>query len=216
MKVLIITGGTIHPGFVKSYIQGKHFDRIIVADSGLEKVKESALVPTDIIGDFDSLKNKELLLEYKKRGVPVQTFPVKKDYTDTHLAVLFAARLHPSRITILGATGTRYDHSLANIGLLQWLCDQGTGCVIADEHNEIEMLRGPGEKCYKKDSRLPFFSLLAWGGQARGIDLSGFAYPLENGILTTDISRGISNEITGETARVKLKSGYLLIIRSCD
>ena len=128
-----------------------------MADSGLEKVKESALVPTDIIGDFDSLKNKELLLEYEKRGVPVQTFPVKKDYTDTHLAVLFAAGLHPSRITILGATGTRYDHSLANIGLLQWLCDQGISCVIIDEHNEIEMLRGPGEKCYKKDSRLPFF-----------------------------------------------------------
>lgn len=216
MDILVVTGGHINAGFVRRYLQGKSFDRIIAADAGLLWCRRLNLIPTDILGDFDSLQERELLKIYQDMGIPVQTFPARKDYTDTHLALMFAAKLHPSRIVLLGATGTRYDHALANIGLLQWMSRQRIRCVLIDEHNEMEMLCGPEERAYDKKHQLPFFSLLAWGGDALGIDLEGFSYPLKNALLTTDISLGISNELVEETGRVRLKSGYLLVIRSSD
>lgn len=200
----------------RAYLEDKRYDRIIAADSGLDHAKKLGIMPTDILGDFDSLEDKSLLEDCREKGISIHTFPSRKDYTDTHLALMYAKDLCATRITLLGATGSRYDHSLANIGLLAWLADQGIEGTIADEHNEMEMLKGPAEKEYKKDSRWPWFSLLAWGGEVTGINLTGFSYPLEDGTLTPDISLGISNEITSETASLKLESGHLLVIRSTD
>lgn len=216
MDVLIISGGHIDVDFAEKYIKVNYFDRIIAADAGLSGCRALNLMPTDILGDFDSLKDKKLLDYYRKQGVSVRTFPAKKDYTDTHLAISLAVELSPDMITILGATGTRYDHALANISLLQWIADQRLNGRLVDEHNTMEMLCGPCSRDFRKDERLPFFSLIAWGGKADGIDLNGFSYPLKGGTLTTDISLGVSNTLIGESGRVSLKSGHLLVIRSCD
>ena len=62
----------------------------------------------------------------------------------------YAIDLKAEEVTILGATGTRYDHTLANISLLALLRDEGIDAQIVDVHNEIEILRGPAEKKYKK------------------------------------------------------------------
>jgi thiamine pyrophosphokinase len=216
MQALIISGGRVDVESTLTYLERKRYDRIIVADSGLDHAEKLGIMPTDILGDFDSLEDKDFLEACREKGIPVHTFPSRKDYTDTHLALLYAKDIEASSVTIIGATGSRYDHSLANIGLLGWLADQNIDGKIVDKHNEIEMLKGPAEKEYKKDSSWPFFSLLAWGGEVTGVTLKGFSYPLEDGTLTTDISLGISNEITSETARVSLRSGYLLVVRSSD
>ena len=102
--LLIVSGGSIDINFSKEYIKDKKNDRIIAADSGLAHCKELGIAPTDILGDFDSLKNKELLEEYRKKGIPLRELPTRKDYTDTHLAVKYAVDLKPQRVTILGAT----------------------------------------------------------------------------------------------------------------
>ncbi|MCO7152764.1 hypothetical protein NIA73_04900 [Anaerobutyricum hallii] len=65
--LLIVSGGSIDINFSKEYIKDKKYDRIIAADSGLAHCKEIGIEPTDILGDFDSLKNKELLEEYRKK-----------------------------------------------------------------------------------------------------------------------------------------------------
>ena len=130
--LLIVSGGSIDINFSKEYIKDKKYDRIIAADSGLAHCKEIGIEPTDILGDFDSLKNKELLEEYRKKGIPLREFPTRKDYTDTHLAVKYAVDLKPQKVTILGATGTRYDHALANISLLAFLKDNGIDGTVID------------------------------------------------------------------------------------
>ncbi|MBQ9157106.1 MAG: thiamine diphosphokinase [Eubacterium sp.] len=215
-NILIITGGHIDLEFAGEYIKDKRFERIIAADAGLACCRELDIMPTDILGDFDSLKNLEVLEYYKDQGVPVRTFPVRKDYTDTHLALSYAADLKPEMVTILGATGTRYDHALANIGLLSRMEGKGILCKIIDRHNEMEMLTGPGKREFKRRDDLPYLSLLAWGGRVTGIDLSGFSYPLTDGTLSCDVSLGISNELIEDMGTVKIRSGCLLIIRSRD
>lgn len=221
--LLIISGGSIDVDFSRKYLKDKNYDRIIAADSGLAHCKEIGIEPTDILGDFDSLKNKELLEEYRKKGIPLREFPTRKDYTDTHLAVKYAMDLKPEKVTILGATGTRYDHALANISLLALLKDEGIEAKIVDAHNEIEMLHGPEERKYLRsdirnpqDSTKEFFSIIAFSPEVTGIDEEGFSYPLHQATLYNKESVGVSNEIVDEEATLRLKSGYLLTMRTRD
>lgn len=202
--------------FASEYVQQKEFDRIIAADSGLVFCHKLHLVPTDILGDFDSLQDTDLLDYYVAAGIPIKTFPVRKDYTDTHLAVEYAMDLAPGEVILLGATGSRYDHTLANIGMLEKFARAHISGKIIDEHNEIEMLCGQKEKIYQKDSKRKFFSLLAWGGEVSGIDLIGFSYPLTNASLIPAVSLGISNELMEEHGTLRVRKGNLLVIRSSD
>ena len=221
--LLIVSGGSIDINFSKEYIKDKKYDRIIAADSGLAHCKEIGIEPTDILGDFDSLKNKELLEEYRKKGIPLREFPTRKDYTDTHLAVKYAVDLKPQKVTILGATGTRYDHALANISLLAFLKDNGIEAKIVDAHNEIEMLHGPEERKYlRSDIKNPqnpgkeYFSIIAFSPEVTGIDEEGFSYSLKNGTLYNKESVGVSNEIMAKEATLRVKTGYLLVLITRD
>ena len=230
MKILIVTGGRISLPFASAFIKQQGFDRIIAADSGLAACQELGLPPTDILGDFDSLKNRDLLTCYREMGIPIREFPSRKDYTDTELAVLYARDLwmeekeedNPddpdpeSRVWILGATGTRLDHTLSNLGALVTMTELGIPCTILDDHNEIELLKGPTEKKYLPRSPRDYISLLSLAGTARGIDLIGFSYPMKDGELPPYVSLGISNEITEKEATLRLKEGCLLVIRAQD
>ena len=75
MKILIVTGGCISLPFAEEFIKQRVFDRIIAADSGLAACRDLGLTPTDILGDFDSLKNRDLLTHYREMGIPVREFP---------------------------------------------------------------------------------------------------------------------------------------------
>lgn len=222
-KVLIVSGGSIDIDFSREYIQARQYDHIIAADSGLAYCKEIGIEPTDILGDFDSLKNKELLEEYRRKGISLREFPTRKDYTDTHLAVKYAVDLKAQQVTILGATGTRYDHALANISLLAYLKDNGIKAKIVDAHNEIEMLRGPEERKYlRSDVKNPqntkkeYFSIIAFSPEVTGIDEEGFSYPLSNATLYNKESVGVSNEIVEKVATLRVKTGYLLTLITRD
>lgn len=222
-QLLIVSGGSIDIDFAKKYLKERRFERIVAADSGLAHCREIGIEPTDILGDFDSLKNHELLEEYREKGIPLREFPTRKDYTDTHLAVKYAIDLAPKEVTILGATGTRYDHALANISLLALLSDAGIRAHIVDAHNEIEMLHGPAERKYyrndqadDKEAKKEFFSIIAFSPEVTGIDEEGFSYPLHQATLYNKESVGVSNEIVEKEATLRLKSGYLIVMRTRD
>ena len=138
------------------------------------------------------------------------------NFRHTELAVEYAIDLSPEKVTLLGATGTRYDHALANIGMLEKLTTLGISGKIVDKNNEIEMLCGKNEKMYRKIPERKFFSLVAWGGDVTGIDLIGFSYPLNDATLRPSQSLGISNELADETGILRMKTGKLLVIRSAD
>lgn len=214
--VLIVTGGTTDVEFARIYLKDKIFRHIIAADSGVAACRRLGLLPTDILGDFDSLNDKEELSFYEKLGIPIHTFPRRKDYTDTHLAVEYAGSLKPDTVTLLGATGTRLDHTLANISMLSRLECMGIRAKIVDRYNEISMVCGQQERTYEKSARRKYVSLIAWGGPVKGIDLEGFSYPLRNAGLEPDLSIGISNEIEKEYGTLRIKEGNLLVIRSTD
>ena len=140
MRVVIISGGHIDDVFALHYLKEYNYDCMIAADSGMDFLYRNHLIPDVIAGDFDSAQLEGL--QYFKGLNDVQIIqlnPVKDD-TDTENVLREAIRRGATEITILGATGTRLDHVLANVYLLGLGLEAGVNIVIVDAHNRIRMV----------------------------------------------------------------------------
>lgn len=121
---------------------GKYFDNadfVICADGGAYHLREFGIVPDIMLGDFDSIDLSDY--EFFSSKTNVLKYPVKKDQTDSEIAVLLAAKKGFNPIYLIGAMGNRIDHTMANIMLMFKLLDMGITCVVADEHNELYALK---------------------------------------------------------------------------
>lgn len=215
IKVLIVTGGNISLTFMKEYLTERIFDKIIAVDKGLEAVQALSLKPDYIIGDFDSV-SKEVISYYKTLdGVEVAEYNPMKDASDTELAILSAMELKPEEIVILGATGTRADHMMANVSLLYLPLKENIKTSLVDAHNKIYLINHD-TVLYRKKLHGPYVSLLPFTETVKGVTLKGFLYPLEKKTLTLGSSLSISNEVTEEKAEILTESGILLVIEAKD
>ena len=137
MRTCIISGGMIEPDFAFPYLQKQQFDIILAADRGLEFCYHYQIIPTYILGDFDSL-SPEILNYYKENHVaPIREFNPMKDNTDTDIAFQQAIVLGSSEITILGATGGRLDHFLSIVQNLKTAWEKKIPAYIVDSRNLI-------------------------------------------------------------------------------
>ncbi|SES66302.1 thiamine diphosphokinase [Natronincola peptidivorans] len=210
MEVVIITNGQIdNLSLYKPLMQNKY---IICADGAARYLAALNIKPNLLVGDLDSI-SKEDLLWMKTQQVACEKFPSRKDETDTELAVEYALKLKAQSITMIGALGSRQDHSLANVMLLYKILKQGANGKIINTNNEITIT----------DNRLDIegkvgetISLLPLTEKVSGITLTGLEYPLENADITMGSTLGISNVFAKEKATVSLKEGVLLIIKSKD
>ena len=85
----------------------------ICCDSAAENLVAYGLEPDRIVGDLDSLSE-----AFRARYANRITHISEQDDNDLTKAFHLALTLQPSRITIVGATGRREDHTLGNISLL--------------------------------------------------------------------------------------------------
>jgi len=82
-------------------------DYIIGVDAGTESLLEAGVKVDLAIGDFDSLKDKNIL-----KGLKYLEYPKDKDYSDTDLAVIKALSLNYDEIILTNMLGGRTDHLL--------------------------------------------------------------------------------------------------------
>ena len=177
-------------------------DCVIAADGGLEHTRQLGIRPDVILGDFDSLG-------YEPEGANV--FPVEKDDTDAMLAVRRGLELGCREFLLYGSLdGPRLDHTVANFQTLQYLCDRGAYGYLVGNRNIVTVL---------KEGALRFpagwegtVSVFCMGRDAKGVNLSGLYYPLQDGVLTAGFPLGVSNHFTGKEAVISVKEGSLLIL----
>jgi thiamine pyrophosphokinase len=211
MNVLIVTNGDIDKhAKLKRIIPEADF--IICADGGIKHLSKLGLWPDLIVGDFDSAKE-EQLDSYIKSGVKLQRFSSDKDETDTHIAVDYAIKAGATSVTLLGALGSRFDHSYANIMLLYRLMKSGINARIIDNHNHITLSAGMIEI---ERSVGQLLSILPFGGEACISETQGLKYPIINRNLPLDEPYGISNVFSMPKAIIRVKSGWVLVIMAWD
>lgn len=216
MHTLIISGGSIEVDLALSLLE-KNYDHIIAVDGGLGFCQEQKIVPTRIVGDFDTLPPDILTWYQEHTEIEIRKFNPVKDATDTQIAVELALELGSRKITILGGTGTRLDHVLGNIQTLYLALENGADCQIMDGHNRIRLIKE--HLVLKKAEQYgTYFSLIPYTADVYGVTLKGAKYPLTNyhfTVLGTG-SLGVSNEIAEEQAEISIKSGILILIESKD
>ena len=204
MRRCVIVGGAAigDYAFVRGLLRGD--DYMVFCDSGLRHMEPLQAEPGLIVGDFDSHENPHLDAE-------TIVLPREKDDTDTVFAVREAVRRGFEDFLLIGVVGGRLDHSLGNVSILLYLDSLGKRGCIADDFSEMEIV-SDRPVCIADDCA--YFSLLALGGCAAGVTITGAKYPLQAAEITCEYPYGISNEVLpGETAMVSVRSGRLLLIR---
>lgn len=208
----IITGGEITGGFLKKMAE-KYADALLVAvDGALEITDSLGIVPDYIVGDFDTV-NPSVLCKYPEEKI-LRHLP-EKDQTDTELAMETAVSSGCSRIVLLGAVGSRLDHSLANIFLLERMAGHGVETVIYNENNKL-YLKNESFQIKRTEQYGDFVSLLPLTDRVEHVTLSGLKYSLQDRTFYREESLGISNEIIEEEATITFSEGMFLVVESKD
>lgn len=215
MKAVIISGGHIDDAFVLRWLKKNTYDCIIAADSGMNFLYRNGIVPDVIAGDFDSVDGDSLDEFSSLSDVEMLRLNPIKDDTDTEFVIREAIRRGAAAISMLGATGTRLDHVLANIYLLGIGLEEGVSIELIDAHNRIRMIDDVLEIA-KTEQFGDYVSILPVRGDAKGVTLQGMKYLLKDADVSCFSSLGISNEIMEDVARISVNQGTLLVIESRD
>lgn len=198
MRAVIICGGDVG-AYINDYIKSDDF--VICADSGYDRAKKFGITPDVVLGDMDSVKN-----NYPENAI---IFPVRKDATDSELAVNYALEHGYKNAILFGMIGTRMDHSLANLTLLNRF---KKGCIINSNNeiyfvkNSITLSGNPGD----------VISIIPYPGDVSGVTTKGLDYPLSDGKIAAGTSLGVSNAMVGDECTITISDGTAFVIRSRD
>lgn len=215
-SALIIAGGVISDSFAAELISKYTFQLVICADKGLEAARRIGLKVDYAVGDFDSV-SASVLEQYmdKTSNTIVRKFQPEKDYTDSQIALEIALKEDIDKIIILGATGSRFDHCLANVHLLKMALEAGKEAYILDENNCI-LLINKDIVLEKASAFGDYISLIPLTEQVSNITLKGFRYGLKDYTMSIGNSIGISNEIKEDKAYISFETGILVVVQSRD
>jgi thiamine pyrophosphokinase len=198
----------------KSIIENIKYDYVICADGGLEKVKSYGIMPDVIIGDFDSV-DISVLKQYESYNVPIEKFPSEKDCTDMDLAVEFAVSKGYNNIILTGASGSRLDHTLGNIMLMEKYFKTGVNITIIDNNNEMRIISDNTDLIIDFKEGY-YISIIPVDDFIQGINLKGFKYNLYNVNVQRGSTLCISNQIVNHKGRITLRKGTAILFISKD
>lgn len=206
MKSCIVFAGGPKSDYDKVDLQVSPQDFLIACDAGYDAARYFGVTPHLAVGDFDSFAGEI------DPAVKVHTAPAHKDDTDTLLGLRLGLERGYRSFTIIGGLGGRLDHTIANLQLLTFLCEQGAqGRMLANDHCVWAVRNGeltlPRMEGY-------YLSVFAWGGGCSGVTLSQVGYSLNDAELHPEFPIGVSNEFTEQDAILRVKQGTLLVIAS--
>ncbi len=206
-RCIIIGAGELEEEFLSGF-SWRTDDFIICADGGLRHAQRAGIRPDLLIGDQDSFA------EGFPQGMPALICQPEKDDSDMMLAVKEGISRGYKEFILLGATGGRFDHTLANLQTIAYGLEQDVFITIADQYNLISMLREDTVFLPKMDGC--YLSVFSYTPNCEGVTLTGVKYPLKDAKLTNWFPLGLSNEILAQNAQITVEKGILVIVISKD
>lgn len=175
-------------------------DHIICCDGSAENLVMAELEPEAIVGDLDSL-SPEIAEKFADRLYKY----IEQDTNDLTKAVRWCIDKRYEEIVILGATGKREDHTIANISLLGEYCREIKVTMVTDTGTIIPLL---------KSCKVPSFpgqqvSIFSADPETK-ITANGLEYKLK-GLKLHNWWRASLNEATGESFELSFTGGPLIV-----
>ncbi|MEG1633083.1 MAG: thiamine diphosphokinase [Oscillospiraceae bacterium] len=177
-------------------------DYIIAADAGWRHLEALGVRPNLAIGDFDSLGA-------PPRHPNVEVCPVRKDDTDSLVAVRRALDAGFDRLLLHGCVGGRLDHTLANLQTLVFAAGRGAAAYLIGGDFTATALQGG---TLRFEGCVGGFSVFCAGGSAEGVFERGSKYTLDNATLTCDYPVGVSNEFGDAATEISVAQGTLTVM----
>ncbi|MBM7687369.1 thiamine diphosphokinase [Enterococcus ureilyticus] len=212
MNILLVAGGSPDKW---PQLNAKDFDYFVGIDRGSLYIVEQGWSLDIAVGDFDSLTIEEQQL-IQKHAKEVKKAQVEKDDTDTQLALALTFKKFPeAEITIIGATGGRLDHFLANLWLpleprFQAFVQQ---IKLKDQQNSISYYM-PGKYRVEKEAEMNYLAYCCLT-PVEQLTLLDSKYTLDHVDVVVPTSYA-SNEFVGTTATFSFASGMVAVIQSTD
>lgn len=184
-------------------------DIVLCADGGADHAHKLGLLPRGIAGDLDSI-SPVVLEKYRTMGVEIRRYPSSKDEVDSLIALEWAFEFNPAEILLLGCTGKRLDHTVANIHILLAGIPKRVKIRLMNEGQEIFLVAPslPAIAEVKQGSKV---SLIPLGGNAHGIKTENLRYTPPGGRLDLDKPIGVSNVAVASPFKVSVASGILIV-----
>jgi thiamine pyrophosphokinase len=188
----------------------KTTDIIICADGGAKYALECGILPSIVLGDFDSL-SKVLQKKLIKLAVERHEFSPEKDFTDSELAIKYALQKGFRDIIVLGAVGDRMDHVFSNITHFSKVVSDTSALkiTIIDKRQTLYFVN---DTITIDDKKGKTISILSVVGDAQGVTTEGLKWKLNDEVLFFGQPRGVSNIVGSKKAEIRVKKGVLLVI----
>ena len=203
----VILGNGFPPNkeLVLKYI---HQAKVYCCDGAANWAMEMSIPIDLIIGDMDSIR-------CNIGSVQTIRLPREKDDTDMQAGVNLAIEQGCTDITLLGALGSRADHSLANIHLLVQMHKRKIAARIADNNNIIFVANSTFE-VDKPDEDKTVFSILPLESGIHIDKTSGLYYPVLSRDIPVGVPYFVSNVWNADKARIELYGGYVAVMLCKD
>lgn len=213
MKTVIFANGELSARSTAEKLAGQA-ELIIAADGGISHCEQLGIRPHVLLGDLDSAPE-HLVDKALAGGVLLQRHPKDKDKTDLELALDLACSRGSTAVSLFGATGGRWDMSLANLLLPAAAAYKSMRITLYANRTRIDLLRDKErlELTAAGGSRV---SLLPLSSQVEGVTLTGFQYPLTNHTLCFGSTHGVSNVLIEDRGTIVVEKGLLLAIILTD
>lgn len=198
--LVICNGEMPSRNLIAPFLRSKPY--VVCADGGANKARPFGIVPQMIIGDLDSITRKT---RQYYASVPV-IHDTNQNNTDLEKALDHVLKQGYTSATVIGATGERPDHTLANFSILLKY-HRRLSLTYFDERCTVQAVRGSVRFRSVKGQPVSLVPM----GRCSGITTTGLHYPLRNEALEPGVREGSSNEATGTAVTVQVKRGALLL-----
>ncbi len=136
-SVLILANGDSPTATLAKSLAREH-QVILVTDGAVEKLDALGITANSVCGDFDSVTNAARVRWKHLEWIDTPD----QNHGDLEKTLQIALSLGAERVTIIGASGGRPDHMLANYSLLLRYCAQ-VDVTIANETSTVRALCAP-------------------------------------------------------------------------
>lgn len=193
---VILANGDYPSGILTKYMLEKA-PYVVCCDGAFRSYMSSGHTPDAIIGDGDSITPEE-----KELTKGLFHHIREQDDNDLTKAVRFVTNLGKKHLLLLGTTGKREDHTLGNIGLLNYYFNRGIDALTLTEHGLFHMFHGNNSFASFPGQQISIFNF-----GCTTLESEGLKYPL---FPLHELWEGTLNEALSSRFSIRSNGNYLL------
>lgn len=205
---ILIANGTVTAAEVGRLDLGRKV-LVVAADGGALSALEHGISPDIVVGDFDSIGE----TDRDRFGDCEWLHRPEQDSNDLEKALIVCRERGIRRLTVLGATGGRLDHTLTNLSVLARY-DCVFELTVLDRYGRLFLVRERWTHAGRPGQTISLMPL----GRVEGVRTEGLRWELDDATLAVGEREGLSNVMEGDAVTISIRSGLLavMVVRGDD